>query len=71
MTPPYCTFCYGPQTSERSLEKIPHLYYDCNVSVNLWMEIKNWLRGQNFDILLDGEVIFFGFHDQPADSVSN
>ena len=53
------------------LEKVSHLFYDCNVSLNLWIEIKNWLMGQNFDFPLNREVILFGFHDQPADSVTN
>ena len=69
--PPYCNFCYGPQNLDPPLEKVSHLFYDCNVSLNLWIEIKNWLMGQNFDFPLNREVILFGFHDQPADSVTN
>ena len=69
--PPHCTFCSGPENLNPPLEKIAHLFYDCNISQNLWIEIENWLRGQNIDIPRDRKIILFGFHDQPINSLTN
>ena len=35
------------------------------------MEVGNWLRGLNIDIPLHRNIILFGCHDQPCNSVIN
>ena len=68
---PFCTFCSETNDMNLSLELISHLFYDCVISLNLWIEIKNWLRDQDIDIPLNRKTILFGIHEQKIDSVSN
>ena len=68
---PFCTFCSETNDMNLSLELISHLFYDCVISLNLWIEIKNWLRDQDIDIPLNRKSILFGIHEQKIDSVAN
>ena len=68
---PFCTFCLGTNDMNPSLELISHLFYDCDISLNLWNDIKNWLRDQDIDIPLNRKTILFGIHEQSINSVPN
>ena len=54
-----------------SLELISHLFYDCDISLNLWIGIKDWLRDRDIDIPFNRKSILFGIHEQKIDSISN
>ena len=68
---PYCTFCSGPQSLNPPFEVISHLFHNCSISLNLWIEVGNWLRGLNIDIPLNRNILLFGYHEQPFNSVVN
>ena len=67
---PKCTFCQHVEGADH-IELISHLFFDCDFSLKLWMDVKNWLGTLNIDIPLDRKVLLFGFHDQPSHSVPN
>ena len=72
---PFCTFCSTMDLDEGDpaphLELISHLFFECNLVLNLWTQIKDWLKTLNIDIPLDRKSLLFGCQDQPSKSVPN
>ena len=72
---PYCTFCSirdrGDLDPGPPLELVSHLFYECDSVLNLWIQIKDWLKTLNIDIPLERKYLLFGCQDQPSKSVPN
>ena len=68
---PFCTFCLKYDRTDPPLELISHLFYDCDLVLSLWIQIKNWLKTLNVDIPLDRKSILFGCQNQSIQSVQN
>ena len=51
-----CTFC-GIYT-----ETIEHLFYECNITRSIWLQLKDWLFTFGIDLELDPAIIVFGRH---------
>ena len=68
---PFCTFCQNNDGIEPPLELVSHLFYECNLVFNIWIQVKNWLETLNVDISLDKQSILFGYHNQSNQSVQN
>ena len=68
---PNCTFCELAGVDQPALELVSHVFYTCEFVLNIWVEVKNWLRLLNIDLPLDKNVLIFGCQDQGSNSVLN
>ena len=67
---PLCTFCSHLENFPKS-ELVSHLFYDCDLVLNLWQEIKAWLATLDINIPLERAKILFGDHTGASSSVTN
>jgi len=50
-----CSFCYNAE------ETLIHLFCDCNISLNFWIDFQKWLKERvKVDITLDNDTLLFG-----------
>ena len=64
-----CTF----SDDDKNIELVSHLFYDCNVVFNFWIQVKAWLSNipNEVDIPLDRKAVLFGISNEPKTLVPN
>ena len=68
---PGCTLCELEEVNDPPSELISHLFFDCSQVLNIWIEVKNWLRTININLPLDRNILLFGYLEENSNSVSN
>ena len=70
---PHCSFCSINNEGEQYFETISHLFYDCNIVLNFWQKLRDWLETLQSPIVFphSKKAVLFGINDQPYDSVLN
>ena len=68
---PFCTFCLQDPNTTASLERISHLFVDCEKVKELWTLVGDWLRLLGTEIPISKNALLFGIHDQDHYSVPN
>ena len=67
---PLCSFCSQMEGFVHN-EVISHLFFNCDLVLNLWQSIKAWLATLNIVLPLDISKILFGIHEEPFFSPIN
>ena len=69
---PYCTFCTRSE-DDKNVELISHLFYDCNVVFDFWIQVRAWLSNipNEVNIPLDKKAILFGIPNEPDNLIPN
>ena len=59
---PFCTFCQQNPNIVPIIEKISHLFYDCEPVQKLWIEVGYWLGSLGVELSLNRINVIFGIH---------
>ena len=59
--------------NDKNIELVSHLFYDCNVVLNFWIQVKAWLSNipNEVDIPIDRKAVLFGISNEPKNLVPN
>ena len=74
---PYCSFCSPDPDLAQDGHRLPHpelvshLFFDCDIVHNLWIEVQSWLRMFNINLPFDRKSILFGLVNEESNSVLN
>ena len=62
---PNCSFCTN------SIELISHLFFDCDIVLAFWLEVKNWILQFKMNIPLEIKTLIFGDEKKQVDDPCN
>ena len=68
---PYCSHCPNLDGVPPNLELISHLFFECDLVLNLWQQVKNWLVSLNICLEMNRNKLLFGVQSEPGNSVKN
>ena len=64
---PYCTYC--SPLGQSNLELVSHLFWECDLALKLWQEVRNWLIKFDINLPLDRKRLLFGIHTESSNSI--
>ena len=66
-----CSFCSQTEGGPQNPELISHLFFECDVILNIWQQVKDWLASFNICMELNRNKLLFGVHSEPGNSILN
>ena len=68
---PLCSFCSHVAGAPQHNELISHLFFECEIVLQLWQQVTGWLESLDIRLDLDRTKIIFGIHTESSRSVRN
>ena len=68
---PLCSFCSHVAGAPQHNELISHLFFECEIVLQLWQQVIGWLVSLDIRLDLDRTKIIFGIHTESSRSVRN